>query len=410
MSKVERIELYHVDIPLKDPFYPSWIPGYPQTHNRFTLIKLFSSDGAVGYGAGNAFSRERQGLGDLLGGFLLGIEVGDIETVRMRLREASYLGWRNWWIEAAFWDLWAKEKNLPAYKLMADSDISVTEAKIYASTGEVRSFEKRKPYLDEIRDKGISAVKIRVHSQDEKEDIRILKQVRKELGDDFIIGVDANQGWPVSLIDKTHIWDLDRAVRFGKECDDLGLDWIEEPLDMHAFDDYGTLRKKIKTKLAGCELHGDISEVKGMFEHDSLDKYQPDSTFSGISVARFTMNECRKRGLAYSPHTWTNGVGFMINLQCFAAWGGGGLLEFPYDPPGWIPAFREGIIPPVDLPRGGMIKVPQTPGFGIEIIKKKLKKYGTRFALITPLRLAVTTLREKGIGTTLELLKKKRGK
>ena len=99
MGKIERIELYHVEIPLEKPFYPSWIPGYPQTHNKFTLIKLFSSDGAVGIAAGTAFNKEREGLGELLGGFLIGVKVGDIETVRKRLREASYLGWRNWWGE-----------------------------------------------------------------------------------------------------------------------------------------------------------------------------------------------------------------------------------------------------------------------------------------------------------------------
>ena len=38
--KINEIELYHVHIPLKHTFWPTWIPGYPQTHNRFTLIRL----------------------------------------------------------------------------------------------------------------------------------------------------------------------------------------------------------------------------------------------------------------------------------------------------------------------------------------------------------------------------------
>ena len=31
MTKIARIELTHVAVPLPKPFYPSWIPGYPQT-------------------------------------------------------------------------------------------------------------------------------------------------------------------------------------------------------------------------------------------------------------------------------------------------------------------------------------------------------------------------------------------
>ena len=46
--KVDRIELYHVAIPLPKPFYPAWIPGYPQTVNRFTLIRLTTDDGVQG--------------------------------------------------------------------------------------------------------------------------------------------------------------------------------------------------------------------------------------------------------------------------------------------------------------------------------------------------------------------------
>jgi len=38
--KIAEIELYHVEVPLRHTFWPTWIPGYPQTHNRFTLIKL----------------------------------------------------------------------------------------------------------------------------------------------------------------------------------------------------------------------------------------------------------------------------------------------------------------------------------------------------------------------------------
>ena len=97
-NRVARIELYHVAVPLPATFRPAWIPGMPQNENRFTLVKIVTEDGVEGYSAGPAIGRERAGLGDVLGPYLLGEDATDIALVQQRLREISYLGWRNWWI------------------------------------------------------------------------------------------------------------------------------------------------------------------------------------------------------------------------------------------------------------------------------------------------------------------------
>jgi len=411
MSKIERIELFHINVPLKAPFYPSWIPGYPQTHCRFTLARLTTDDGLVGHAAGHAFTTERQGLGELIGSFLIGTQADDISTVRQRIREASYLGWKNWWLESAFWDLAGKIKNKPVYKLLQEKEETVLKAKVYASSGEVRPFARRKPYLDEIRKMGFQAIKIRVKDPERKDDVTILREVRKEVGDDFVIGVDANQGWPVGIVDPTPLWDLDYAAQVGKVCDELGIAWLEEPLDMHDWDGMAALRKRIKTKVAGGELHGDWPEVRPLFEHESLDKYQPDACFcGGLTVSKRVMDECRKRNLDFSPHTWTNGLGLLVNLHAFAAWEKRGILEYPYEPPGWIPEGRDGIIPPIRVNQDGTIDVPQEPGLGIHIDENRLRRFGHRFYIATPLRIAIKTIREKGLKTALELKKKKMGR
>jgi L-alanine-DL-glutamate epimerase-like enolase superfamily enzyme len=408
MSKIQRIELYHVEVPYRAAFYPSWIPGYPQTHNRFTLMRAYTDDGLEGIAAGMAFSVERQGLGDLLGGFLLGVEADDIPTVRQRLREANYLGWRNWWLEAAFWDLKGKKLGKPVYRLLQDQERPVERAKVYASSGEVRPFARRKPHLDEIRRLGFQAVKIRVKDPARRDDLTILRDVRKELGDAFTIAVDANQGWPVSLVDPTPIWDLEYATQFAKGCDELGIAWIEEPLDQHDWDGYAELRRRVKTPISGGELHGDWHEIRPLFEHECLDKYQPDATFcGGLTVSKRIMDECRRRKLHFSPHTWTNGIGLVVNLHAQAAWGEDEFLEYPYEPPGVVPEEREGIFDPIMVRGDGTIAVPQAPGLGIVIDERKLRRFGRRFSVCTPLRLAVKTIREKGLKSALELKRKK---
>ena len=407
MERVERIELYHVSIPLPKPFYPSWIPGYPQTHNRCTLLRLTTSGGLEGIAAGMAFERERQGLGSLLGPYLLGIDAEDIATVNQRLREASYLGWRNAWIEAAFWDIKAKVQGKPLYRLLQEAEETVTEVPVYCSTGEVRPAFQRIADVEGLEAMGFRAVKLRVHAQGLQEDLDLLRGVAQELGSRVSLAVDANQGWPVSLIHKAPLWDLDRAIAFARACEEFGILWLEEPLDMHAYEELASLRKQTKTPVAGGELNAGWHELKIMIEKGSLDIYQPDATMSGgISDSLKVMKACRDQGLSFSPHTWTNGIGFLVNLHLYAAWHKRGFLEYPYEPPGWIPAFRDGILSqPIEISPRGTVMVPQTPGIGIQLDKKALNRYGSRFYQMTPFRLALHTIRQKGLKTALELKK-----
>lgn len=407
MEKIDRIELYHVSIPLKEPFYPTWIPGYPQTHNRFTLIRLTTTSGIEGISAGVAMEREREGLGSLLGPYLLGLDATDIGSVTQRIREASYLGWRNSWIEAAFWDIRAKVKGKPLYQLLQPDAKPVLSIPVYASLGELRSLERRRKDLDALIQKGFKATKLRVHAATLEEDVSLLEGVARLVEGRLLLLVDANQGWPVSLIKRVPVWDLERAARFAQACEAFSVGWLEEPLDMHAYDDLASLRQRTRTPIAGGEMNSGWQEFKVMLEKGCLDVYQPDAMLAGgISDCLKVMDACREKGLKFSPHTWTNGIGFLVNLHLKAAWGGIGFLEYPYEPPGWIPACRDGVLAkPIEVSPEGAVGVPQVPGIGIRLDEKALRRYGYRFYRITPLRLAVHTVRQKGLRAALDLKK-----
>src|SRR3990172_5112831 len=114
--RIAHLELWHVEIPLPRNFHPAWIPGYPQSHNRFTLIKLITDTGIEGISAGVAFAREAAGLGQI-GLFFLGVDPFDVSRVMDRLRGATFLGLRLWWIEDACWDIMGKVAGVPVYQL-----------------------------------------------------------------------------------------------------------------------------------------------------------------------------------------------------------------------------------------------------------------------------------------------------
>ena len=406
--KVDRIELFHVAIPLPKPFYPAWIPGYPQTLNRFTLLRLTTDDGVQGLAAGIAFEREREGLGGLLGPYLIGLDPTDIPTVRQRIREASYLGWRNYWLEAAFWDIKGRIEGKPVWALLGGEQAG--RVPVYASTGEVHPPEQRAEEVLKLREMGFQTVKLRVHSFDPAEDVAQVETVRHAVGDTMAIGVDANQGWRVSLIDDAPLWTLERAVDFARACAELDVRWIEEPLDMYAYDDLADLCQRSDVPIAGGELNGGWHEFKIMLEKGSYDVYQPDATMGGgISDAVRVRDACQERGLGYTPHTWTNGLGFLINLHVYAAGPRDQPIEYPYEPPGWIPEFRDGIlVEPIRVTPDGTVAVPGSPGLGIELDEDKLAHYAEKYFEITSRGIAVKTIRKKGLFTALRLARRRK--
>jgi len=404
--KITAIELYHVSIPLKETFWPSWIPGYPQTHNRFTLIKIITDEGIEGYSTGSAMGKEREGLGDLLGGYLIGADPTDIDRMQGLLKQAGFLGWRNFWIEPACWDIIGKKEGKPVYELLGGDARPI---EVYLSTGEMHDPEKRVDELLSMKDFGFKTAKLRVKNRDLKDDIRHIEVVRKGVGDKFVLGVDANQGWLVSIVDKIPAWDLARAKAFASACYDNNMEWLEEPLDSRDYDGNAALKKSSKVKISGAEINYGWDEIKIMFEKDCFHIYQPDATFAGgIAQVMKVIEMCREKNRLFSPHTWSNGIGFYVNWNMVLADRDNMLpLEYPLEKPSWIPEFREGIIEPIIPDKDGMLQPFKKPGLGFEIDRRLLRKYGKRFFKLTETGLKFKVIREKGIRAALELKRRK---
>ena len=404
--RINAIELYHVSVPLRKTFWPTWIPGYPQTHNRFTLIRIITDEGLEGFSAGSAMGRERQGLGDLLGGYLIGADPTDIARIQSLLKQAGFLGWRNFWIEPACWDILGKKEGKPVYELLGGKARPIPA---YLSTGEMHDPEVRVQELLSHREAGFGTAKLRVKNRDLQEDIRHIEVVRKGVGDDLILGVDANQGWLVSIVDRVPAWDLNRAKEFAVACGQNNIQWLEEPLDSRDYEGNAELKRSSKVKISGAELNYGWDEIKIMFEKDCFDIYQPDATFAGgIAQVKQVIDACHHNARLFSPHTWTNGIGFYINWNMALADMESGLpLEYPLEEPSWVPEVREGIIAPVLPDREGLLQPFHGPGLGFEVDRGLLRKYGQRFFKLTETRLKLKVIREKGFKEAMRLKKRK---
>jgi len=408
MTRIRRVELYHVRVPLPATFYPSWIPGFPMNENRFDLIRIITDDGVEGWSAGPAMGHERSGLGTVLAPYLIGEDPTDIPAMQQRLREIAYLGLRNWWIEPAFWDIKGKLAGKPVYELLGGSPGRV---KLYASTGQVKRPEDR---IDEAwarYEEGFRSIKLRVHDFDEAKDIAQVTATAKALDGKMKLGVDVNQAWRVAVISDAPRWDLARAKRFVDVCADVGFSWVEEPLPMDDYAAQAELTAYSRVPVSGAELHtGGLPEIRMMIERKCYDIFQPDAVFTGgIAQTMEVAKLCREHGVLYTPHTWTNGVGFAINLQLMGASGFAGdkELEYPLDPPGWVPEARDGVLTRPFHHERGELELPRQPGLGFEIDHAALKRFGRRTFVMDRLRLAYFGLKDRGLKAALAIKKRR---
>ncbi|MDQ4025184.1 MAG: mandelate racemase/muconate lactonizing enzyme family protein [Actinomycetota bacterium] len=409
-ERVARIELYHYSSPLPATFRPSWIPGFPQNENRATLIKVVTESGVEGWSAGPAIGRERAGLGQLVGPYLIGEDATDIELVQQRLREIGYLGWRNWWIEPAFWDIKGKLAGQPVCRLLGGAP---REVRLYASSGEVRDAARRIEEAEARLEDGFRTIKIRVHEDFDRDRAQV-EGVAAAVAGRMAVAVDANQAWRVTAVADAPRWDLERARRFADVCADAGVAWLEEPLPMDAYDDLAALTATSRVPVAGGELHTSaLPELRMMIERRCYSIFQPDAMFTGgIAQTMEVIGLCRRHGLSYTPHTWTNGIGFAVNLQVMAASGFAGEreLEYPLDPPGWVPEARDSMLEEPFVHSRGSLRVPDRPGLGFEVSRSALRRHAKRFFVMDRKRLVLFALRDRGLKAAREMDRAKRAR
>jgi mandelate racemase len=98
-----------------------------------------------------------------------------------------------------------------------------------------------------------------------EEDISTVKAVRKSVGDDMHLMIDFNQ----SLV-------MAEALKRCHKIDDLGLDWIEEPIICDNLDGYAQLTSELKTPIQiGKNFYGPRELHKALMKN-ACDLVMPD--------------------------------------------------------------------------------------------------------------------------------------
>jgi L-alanine-DL-glutamate epimerase-like enolase superfamily enzyme len=248
-------------------------------------------------------------------------------------------------VDTAIWDLLARRKGLPLWKLIGGSspDIRVYASGLNPTSPEVLAATKR--------DEGYRAFKLKVGFGAER-DIANLDAMRRALGPKVALMVDANQGW--SLTDA-----LDVAPRMEK----FELTWLEEPLRAdQPWSEWHRLKGTTSLPLAAGEnIYGEDAFDAALASR-VLSVMQPDlAKWGGLSGCKTVATRIMSAGALYCPHYLGGGIGLLASAHLLAGVGGSGRLEIDAnDNP-----LRTLLCGPLNDIREGHATLTTRPGLGI---------------------------------------------
>lgn len=399
--KIDSVEVAAYRIGLEPAFRASWDP-VPRTSFTSHVVRV-RSGGFEGVASGDAMP----GI-DAARGLFVGEDVFAFERHARVCENFSFHYGRMWPVEVAIWDLAAKIRGVPLWRLIVDqlpyqptppaativtldgspaapremsSPFSDGRVRVYASTGERVSAAERMASAVRLRDAGFPAMKVRFHADNPAEDIAVVRAVREAVGSSMEIMVDANQGWRMPWDAASEPWDVKTALDVADELSSLGVYWLEEPLDRHNYRDLAYLKTWSTVKIAGGEGNRERAEFDEYLAHDSLDVWQPDVAWTtgvlcGVEIAR----KAAAAGVMYTPHTWGDGLVLLANMHVVAAcaelgFGNAPFVEYAYDPPSWTPERRDFMLASPIVAEGGWVRLPEAPGMGVEVDWDRIEEY-----------------------------------
>jgi len=357
--KITGVEARVYRYPLDPPFVAAWDP-VPRAEQEATVVLVHTDEGVTGIASGG------DGLPDraLLERLLVGLDPLRTEAVREVCETVDLHGGRPWAVEIAVWDAVGKALDVPLWRLLGGRSDRLLA---YASSGELLEPAERVERCLELRERGVRAVKIRFHRADWRDDVAVVAAVRAAVGAELEILVDANQGWRMPG-DRGSRWDVATAAQCARELEALGVYWLEEPLRTDDAEGYRALRSRTDVRLAAGELVRTTAEARDLVVRGGVDVVQADVLFvGGIGGCRRVAALADLHGRAWSPHTWSNGLGLVANLHAALAFSPVPYVEVPFDPPAWSPERRDWLLAePLAIAVDGTIAPPDGPGLGVD--------------------------------------------
>ncbi len=380
--KITRIETIPIRLPTRRAH--QWA-SLTTPIGVYVILKLHTDEGLVGLGEapvlkdwggdhGRYFGETPQTtvhiINDILAPALTGQDPGRFESIHALMDKAvKGYPYCKAAVDAALYDLVGKALHVPAYQLLGGL---VRERVPIAHSLGLMEIDKAVDEALQAKAEGVKTIKLK-GGVDQKRDIALVKQMRKAIGPDLNMCVDANQGYSSAKV----------AVKIIKAMEEYNLLYMEQPVE--GIDQMAEVARRVDTPIMADEsawTPEDVIEIAQKKAADMVSIYttKPGGLFKAkkvAAVAEAAGLQCNVNG---SVET---GVGNAANIHLAASTG---VVTYACVVPVSTPKGKgkggiAGIYYQDDIiqePFGfldGDVIVSAKPGLGIELDEDKVKHY-----------------------------------
>jgi galactonate dehydratase len=191
--------------------------------------------------------------------------------------------------------------------------------------------------------------------------IAAVAAMREAIGPDVELMVDCHSFFDVAL-----------AERVARRLEPQQLAWYEEPVAPAKIAETREIRRRIKQPMAGGEVLYGVAGFAPLIKDRSVDVIMPDVKHCGglLELTRIAA-AAASEGVAVAPHNPSGPVSTAASVQVCALLENFRLLEFQWGEAPW----RHDILMPPERFENGSIRVPDRPGFGIELNEKIVRAH-----------------------------------
>lgn len=254
---ITRAEVFPIKIPKKTAFKVAYAT---RTACLGMLLKLTADDGRTGWGeavpvaeiTGEQRAEVFRALRDWLPGGLIGVDPFDREEIRLRLeRDLANMPSARCAVDTALWDLRGQTLGRSVRELLGrareahQASMSMGIKGLAETVGEARNLLGR----------GFHDIKVKI-GLDLENDVARVKALRRELGGNWRLYLDANQGYSPA-----------EAIKLAEALSGEKVEFIEQPVKAADLDGLAEVTRRSPIPIAADEAVKDPASLVRIIEH-----------------------------------------------------------------------------------------------------------------------------------------------
>ena len=342
------------------------------TNENVGFVRITQTDGSQGWGQVSTYHSDitcqvlhRQVAPWVLGKATTDLDdLLDIVTEREHKFPGSYLRRAMAGLDTAVWDMRGKQQGKPVAELLGGSAGTI---RAYASSMKRDITPKAEAErLKKLRDKyGFNAFKVRAgaevgRNKDEwpGRTEEIIPTIRRELGDDIALLIDANSCYsPGRAIEVGHLLQQNNYCHYEEPCPYWELEQTKE------------VTEALEIDVTGGEQDCDLPTWQRMIDMRAVDIVQPDILYlGGISRTLRVAKMAEHAGLPVTPHCANLSLVTLFTMHLLRAIPNAGkYLEFSIEGADYYPWQQDLFVDDPYHIEDGHATVIDKPGWGVEV-------------------------------------------